>query len=393
MKFSAFFSFRSAFAVAFLVALALFAPLLAKKALRTSVSALAEKFPLKKWFVEINGGMHRLTGRRLCNTVYRTPSGILLSQYRGKDGIAKVASNTVAFSEWLASHGIPYIYVQVPGKIDMGVTMLPHPLVNMANARTDEFLATLAARSVRTLDIRRRFSATPSHVERYFYRTDHHWNNDAVFEAFGIVAREIAGACGDDPAVVARFVSPDSWHREVWPQCFMGSKARRTGRCFGGLDDLIVHTPLFETRMSLAIPTIGVAREGSFRETVMYRAPTIMRKPGAYTTMAYINLYAGVGGSYGEARHRNPDAPLKRRVMLMGDSFVRPVECMLSTIASEILCVDQRRLVHGETAAKFVEEFKPDVVVQMCNAGAFFSDMLTGPKTGRSVLFEYGELR
>ena len=145
--------------------------------------------------------------------------------------------------------------------------------------------------------------------------------------------------------------------------------------------------------MSLAIPTIGVAREGSFRETVMYRAPTIMRKPGAYTTMAYINLYAGVGGSYGEARHRNPDAPLKRRVMLMGDSFVRPVECMLSTIASEILCVDQRRLVHGETAAKFVEEFKPDVVVQMCNAGAFFSDMLTGPKTGRSVLFEYGELR
>ena len=67
MKLSAFFLFRSAFAVAFLATLALFAPPLANMALHTPVSAFAEKFPLKKKFVELNGGTHRLAGRRLCN--------------------------------------------------------------------------------------------------------------------------------------------------------------------------------------------------------------------------------------------------------------------------------------------------------------------------------------
>ena len=94
---------RTFFAAAFLVMLSALSVPLSRKAIRLPGSGLAESFPLKRWFVELNGGMHRLAGRRLCNTVYRTSDGVLLVEYRGRDGIAQVASNTVAFSEWLAS--------------------------------------------------------------------------------------------------------------------------------------------------------------------------------------------------------------------------------------------------------------------------------------------------
>ena len=47
-----------------------------------------------------------------------------------------------------------------------------------------------------------------------------------------------------------------------------------------------------------------------------------------FVTDAYSALY--VGGIYPQTIHENPRAPLRVRVLLIGDSFARPVEAFLS---------------------------------------------------------------
>ena len=383
---------RAVFAAAFLVVLAVFGLPLARKALHTPVRALAEKFPLKRWFVELNGGVHRAVGRRFCNTVYRAPGGMLLSELKGKGRIEPIADSVAGFSKWLAGKKVSFIYVQTPSKIDMEGVMLPAPLVNRGNDRTDDLMALLAQKGIPAVDLRALLTATPQDVEHFFYRTDHHWNNDAVFKVFGVLAPEIARAVGDDPSAVAPYVAASSWKRDVWPQCFTGTKSRRTGLLFGGQDDLIVYVPRFKTEMTMEILSKGISLSGDFRKTVMWHSSKI-RKGGSdgFGRDAYSLLY--IGGTYGVVKHENPVAPLKRRILLVGDSYARPLEASLSTIVTDLIALDQRRFAPGETVAGFVESFKPDLVLQICNPTAIGADTLSGKKKHQSVLFEYGDLR
>ena len=385
-------SCKTVFSAAFLATLVVFAPPLAWKALHVNrADKLAEQFPMKRIFIELNGGAHRLVGRRWCNSVYRSPEGSLLSELKGRGGTSVIEGRAVEFKRWLEARGVKYVYVQTPAKIDMAGSMLPAGFVHRGNGRADALLAGLAGSGVQVIDLRAELTATPQDVVGNFYAGDHHWNNDAVFRVFRSLAAEIARTCGDGPGSVEPVVSEKAWKREVWPQCFMGTKTRRTGRIFGGLDDLAVYTPRFVTDMSIEIPGKGVRLSGDFRKTVMRHAGKIHEGgTDGFGRDAYSLLY--IGGTYGVVRHENPGAPLKRRVMIVGDSFARPLEAFLSTAVTDLMVLDQRRFAPGETVAGFVESFKPDLVLQLCNPSAFGADALLGTKKHRAVLFEYGNL-
>ncbi len=382
---------RTLFAGSFLATLAVFALPLARKALHAPVRELAEKFPLKRLFIDVNGGAYRVAGRRWCNEVYRAPEGTLLSELKGPRKMDAIVARTAAFARGLKARGVPFLYVQTPAKIDRAGSMLPPGFFHRGNDRADAFLAGLGEKGVRTIDLRDALTATPQDVVSNFYVGDHHWNNDAVFRVFGSLALELARELGFASAVVEPFISADSWNREVWPQCFMGTKTRRTGRLFGGLDDLAVYTPQFATDLSIEIPSKGIRLSGDFRKTIM-RCSGQIREGGSdgFGRDAYSLLY--VGGTYGVVRHKNRAAPLTRRVMIIGDSYVRPLEAMLSTVVSDLLVLDQRRFAPGETVAGFVESFKPDLVLQLNNPSTFGADTLSGPKAHQSVLFTYGKL-
>ena len=382
---------RSVFALAFLATLALLSPFVARKATRMPVRDLAKDFPFKRSFVDLNGGIHRLVGRKWCNGVFRFAGGTLLSELDECGDIDGTAARVVSFCRWLGARGVPYVYVQAPSKIDMPGSMLPAGLVHRGNGMADVFLADLRNAGVRVVDLRAGFTSSPQDVVRNFYVGDHHWNNDAVFKAFGVLAPEIARAAGNDPAAVAPYVSESSWDRSVWPRCFYGTKTRRVGCLFGDLDDLAVYTPRFATNMSIEIPCKGVRRSGDFRKTVMWNSGKICTRSGnGFRWDAYSLLY--IGGVYGVVKHKNPGAPLKRRVLVVGDSYTRPLEAFLSTVVSDLIVLDQRRFAPGETVAGFVKSFKPDLVLQLNNPSAFGADTLSGPKMHRPVLFEYGSL-
>jgi len=380
---------RTAFTTGVLAFIVVFAcllvPRLKLKGLRKP-SACAAAFPAKTQFVELNGASARMMGRRLCNGVFRTDDGLMLTGVTRRD-VAPVAASAIRFSRWLEKRNARYLYVQAPAKSDRRDTLHPSFMPHGGNAMADDFLGELTRAGVETLDLREWLARTPAEVRAQFYRTDHHWNNDAVFTAFGLVAGKLAEMTGTEPATIANAVAPTSWKREVWPNCFWGSRGRRTGRAFSGVDDLIVYTPRFRTQMALEVPGKNIHLSGPFRKTNMWRAKDV-RGTGRLEKDAYSYLY--VGGLYPLTRHRNGDAPLKAKVMIIGDSYARPLEAFLSTVVSDLTVVDPRRFSKGETVIGLVRRLHPDVVLQMANTGGFHSDFIGRKKSGRPVLFDYG---
>lgn len=379
---------RSAFAVGFLAFVLVGGAVMAKRLTVKTVRerSFASACPARKVFVELNGGMCRLVGRRLCNGVYRADDGQILRKCERRD-VSDQAARAIQFAHWLKDRGMRYVYVQAPSKVDRaGVLSLP-VVPNESNAMSDDFIARLKRAGVATFDLRETLALTPEDVGRQFYRTDHHWNNDAAFTAFGLLVPYLADLTGTDPVAVTNRTDASAWRREVRPSCFLGSSARRTGRLFAGadVDDLIVYTPCFETQMSLDIPSKNIYLEGTFQETNMWKAKTLGQGVRAD---CYTALY--VGGLFSSTYHRNERAPIKVRILVIGDSFVRPLEAFLSTVVAELVVVDQRRFAPGETVVDYVARIRPEIVLQLSKAGLFFSDVIGRAKTGRHVLFDYG---
>ena len=363
---------RTVFAAAFLAFIALFALLLAPKLDARNVRDAAAAFPAKRAFVELNGACCRLAGRRLCNGVAKAGDGLLVSgacaTVNGQDRAV------VGFANWLKESGVEYVYVQTPGKMDLELELLPPCMEYTAYHAADGLLEALSGAGVETIDLRRELAADANRVGRCFYRTDHHWNNDAVFLAF----KRIAARLGCE-------VDDGDWARSVVEDCFLGSKGRRTGRSFCGLDDMILYRPKFKTRMSLDIPSANVHVSGSFLETNMRNASKIRR--GKANVRAYSQAY--VGEIAPVALHRNEAAPVRRRVLVIGDSFVRPLEAFLSTAVTDLCVVDPRRYRKG-TIADCVRSFQPDIVLQVQNPAALGTDRMDGKLSGNAVFFAYG---
>lgn len=382
-------AFRTVFAFGVLALMAVFAvlmvPRLRLKGLRKP-SACTAVFPAKSVFVELNGAYTRVVGRRLCNGVFRDEHGLMLTEVKRRD-VSAVADSAIRFAKWLKKRNARYLFVQTPSKADRKDTLHPPFLPHGGNAMADDFLGRLGQAGIATLDLREMLARTPDDVRRQFYRTDHHWNNDAVFTAFGVIARKLAEMTGADRSAVEEKIAASSWKREVWPDCFWGSRGRRTGRLFSGVDDLIVYTPRFPTQMSLDVPSKKIHLSGSFRKTNMWRAKDI-RGRGRLEKDAYSFLY--VGGLYPLVRHRNAKAPIQTKVMIIGDSFARPLEAFLSTVVSDLVVVDPRRFPKGDMVAQYVRQLHPDIVLQLTNTGGFFSDFIGRKRCGRPVMFDYG---
>ena len=367
---------RTVFALMFLAVVLGFGACAARTCMRVPVAKLAAQFPAKQKFVEFNGLATRLAGRRMCNRIVKVAGGLLVRGSAARP-VERQRDAAVRFARWLEGRGTRYVYCQLPMKIDLETKLCPPGISHTVYASVDEFLAGLVTNGVEVLDLRAALAATPDDVMRNFYRTDHHWNNDAAFTAFKILSARLGA-----PVDEAR------WRRSVVPQSLLGSLGRRTGRRFAGrLDDMVLYHPDFETDMSLEIPERKLKVTGTFDQTVMRNAGKI--KPnGKYRCRAYSCAY--VGEIAGLTRHRNPSAPVKKKILIIGDSFARPLEGLLSTVVSELDVLDPRRYRGPGTVAEYVAGQSPDEVYQILNPLGLFAESMVGPKTGKPAFFEYG---
>lgn len=312
--------------------------------------------------IHLYGGWARASGRSVCNGVLRHHSGMLVNTHLAYADTANRARSLKALGDNLAAAGKGLLYVQFPRKIDRGCEMLPRGFAqDFSHESVDGFLKSLDSLGVPFLDVRGTLDSTPEDVQRYFFKTDHHWNFDGAFKVFPAIAEALAKSVGAKPSDIAPYVSLDAWERKKLPRRFLGTDGRRTGALFAGTDEIFYYVPKFKTSISRTVPNRKISREGIFEESAMdfhfaEKPPSMLLDSG----------YCIYGSDFDYVRYVNALAPVKKRLLVAKDSFALPIVAWLATVFARIDVVDLRN--YGQmTLAESSKAFESEAVAVMYN--------------------------
>ena len=332
---------------------------------------LLKNFAFYDGMIHLYGGWARAAGRRVCNGVLRHQSGTLVNTHLALVDATDRARRLKALHDALAASNRSLLYVQIPRKIDRRCEMLPRGFArDFSHESIDGFLRSLDSLGVPFLDVRGMLDSTPEDVQRYFFKTDHHWNFDGAFRVFPAIAEALAKSVGAKPDDVAPYVSPNAWERKKLPRRFLGSDGRRTGALFAGTDELFYYVPKFKTAISRIVPFRKISREGTFEESVMdFR---LAAKPSSMLTDRGYSIY-GPDSEY--VRYTNPVAPIRKRLLVAKDSFAIPIVAWLATVFERIDLLDLR-YYSQMSLAESSREFESDAVVVMYNPVSVVSSRL-----------------
>ena len=150
----------------------------------------------------------------------------------------------------------------------------------------------------------------------------------------------------------------------------MGSHGKRVGRYYAGVDDIDLLYPAFETAMSIDVPYKNIYRSGSFYDSVF-----------ALSNIKYVDYYGldaysvYVGGDYPLVIQKNKDAINDMRVLILKDSFVRPMQGYFSLQFSEISVIDLRTYTYS-SLYQYIDNYDPDLVLVMYNPSGLRTRLL-----------------
>ena len=332
-------------------------------------SAVNSDLDRDHWFIQLYGGIQRLSGRRLIqdtvggNTVARLSNGTLnfvnldSPTVPGED-VAARAENTAELARALRAQGIPYLYVAAPQKLQRGVQLLPEGRTEGGNANCDAYLENLSRRGVDYLDLRPAFEGTGIYSS-WFFRTDHHWKPEAAFFAWQNLTAVMADRYGftTDPSLS----DPASWSTTVLEDFFLGSQGKRVGTLYAGVDDFTIYTPKFATDLTYANADGSFTRTGPFERSVCFPERVEARDWFGGNPYTYYS-----GGDYGLAtmtNHKNPEGP---RVVLIRESFSCALAPFLALSCSELTTIDLRHF--SGDLMDTISALEPDLVLTLYTA-------------------------
>lgn len=347
---------RTLFALGVVAILLSFFPRVAAK------RADPEKFPLAESFIDLNGGLCRLTGRRICNQRIRLEDGALGYADLSIRHLSDEVTNALARAEAFRRLGLPFVHCQMPFGMDAGKRLLPPDAVCDANEKAAEFVRALRADGIDVLDLIDDLAKTPEDVRRNFYRTDHHWRNEAAFGMFRRLLAHLGEMLGDDAIRATADRIDEEWMPVTAKTRFLGSHGKRTGRLFAGTDEVTVYLPRFETHLTRRDILRGSSASGDFRDVCM-RRELVEEDCGAWdSTYTYYMLVRD-----GLLVYENAKPRFDRRIAVLTDSFGRPVLAFLATLFKEVHGLDPRRL---PDAYERVNALRPDAVIRIMNPTA-----------------------
>lgn len=332
-------------------------------------SAVNQDLDRDHYFIQLYGGVQRLSGRRLildatqATHVVKREDGSLNFVYLPTAPSQEVGPNaqqTVLLRDYLDTLDIPMLFVLAPQKIERDNDLLPTGVADYNNDNATRYLDALAREGVDYLDLRPVFEATGDYAS-WFFRTDHHWRPEGAFLAFQEVAALLEDRYGW--ATEDSLTDESSYEKIVYEDFFLGSQGKRVGSLYAGVDDITRYSPRFDTSLTYSILDSGTVREGPFDESVLF--PERVAQRDWFNGNPY-TLYSG--GDYGFARmvnHNNPEGP---KILLIRDSFACAFAPFLALSCSELITVDLRYLEPGALPETIARE-APDLVMFLYTAG------------------------
>lgn len=347
--------------------------------------------PFRKKLVSAYGLYRRVTGTRSCNGCVRLlKSDQLLMPHVKRMDMVREASKMAEFSAYCRTNGVRFIYVQLPKCLDVRKTMLPPGVRDFDYDNADDLLRHLASAGVETEDLRPTFAGAPEDVADNFYESDLHWNNPASLRAAQYLVKKTLKVDEGDAQSVSRAVEMldlVNWNQKVLQRYFFGDLGTRTGRRFSDADDVTALWPKFDTDLTVTVPDRNIEASGEFLSVAVPAYANAM-SGGSTKGRSFMPQYAGGGNRL--VRLINRHAPLKRKILLLGDSYSCSLRTYLWTVVGEIVAVDPRHRNPPTDVARLVLEERPEIVIQMHTPTALTADARAGEKLGCPAAFEYG---
>lgn len=316
-----------------------------------------ENFFDKYFFVNANGLCHKILGQRTIKDVVKTDAGKLVVPVEEVQ-VWQQAEKTKELYAWLREEGIPFAYIQVPYEICKYDSQLPVGISDYSNTNADCFLQLLAQNNVPYYDLREDMhSANMEHYDSFFL-TDHHWTIETAFWAFGQIVHYVETIL--EVEVPQEYTAMDSFYLERWDEPVLGSNGRKTGVAYAGLDSISLIYPKDDMQMSFSAPEEGVFREGSFQEA--YMVYERLQGDNLYE-MAQYDVY--IGKDYPTTMQRYELAPCDKKILLIKDSYTRPVQAFLGTVFTQVNTIDMR--YYEGDVQEYIQELQPDIVLLCYN--------------------------
>ncbi|WP_297289570.1 DHHW family protein [uncultured Flavonifractor sp.] len=317
-------------------------------------------------FIQIYGGIQRLTGRRMVedavdeNTVVKLATGALNfvkpdSTAQPAESVDDNAAATAKLARDLEKQKIPYLFVLAPQKIQRGQDLLPVGMAENGNTTADAFLEGLDQWGTSYVDLRPLLESNGIY-SGWFFNTDHHWKPEAAFFAWQNLAQVLDHNYGF--TTPAALTDPANWSTTVLDDFFLGSQGKRVGSLYAGVDDFTIYTPKFETNLTYTSVDGGFDRTGPFNQSVCF--PERVEEKDWFNGNPY-TYYSG--GDYGMAtmtNHNNPDGP---KVVLLRESFSCALAPFLALSCSELTTIDLRQF-QGDLL-ETIEGLEPDLVMTL----------------------------
>lgn len=320
-------------------------------------------------FIELYGGVQRLTGQRFVEDSYsysviRMENGALTFGSIGQvqKDVSHNAEATADFAAKLAEKGIPLSAVMTPQKVPQHVESVPAVLRDYHNQEADQFLSILGEKGIHTVDLR---DGMGSDLSPYFFVTDHHWNAAGAFLGNQLMTAALAEEYGF--SVFEPGVDENRFSRRVFHDLLLGSQGKRVGTLYAGTDDFEIYDPDFLTDMTYQISDAAAPRTGTLAQTLYFEEYLVQ---DYYNGNPYVTFMGGDWGKATVTNHLNPDGP---RVVMIRDSFACALSPFFALQCSELTTIDLRAY-QGEDLLAEIEELAPDFVVLFYSPSTTVSD-------------------
>lgn len=212
-----------------------------------------------------------------------------------------------------------------------------------------------------------------SEMDKYWYRTDHHWN---IFGGL-FAAKHIANRLNQNSGTAydLQYFDPETFVQYNFRDSIIGSIGKKFSAVYseGKKEDFIILLPAYHTSFTLEYDVDvegGIAGaqkvEPHWQRTVEHGDFTNLLKTkwfsyDAYHTWAYSCFF---GGDFPFIRIKNNKIKEGKKILWIKDSFSNVVIPYMALQTKEIIVVDPRTKKYEEIL-QIIKDEKPDIVISM----------------------------
>lgn len=330
-----------------------------------------ENVGLKTSFIQVNGAVNKLMNKRLVDDVDTSSRVVKLDNGyisfvapQIDDSALQTKADSIGeLNLFLENKGIDFLYVQAPYKIDEHDQKLPYDIKDYSVNNARRFCSMLNKGNVKTLNLIDLIHEQDKDWYGLYYKTDHHWTNEAAFWAYGELAKHLSDNFSFE--INSKYYDINNYSVRSYEQAFLGTQGKRVGSIYSGLDDINFLIPKFET--SLEYQRESVLLKGDFDATLLFDENYVTGDK--FKDFCY---EASMGGNYGYIKVTNNLETNGKKVLLIKDSYANPVATFLALGVSELEIVDPRYFEDemGMSITEYIDKSNPDIVLMLYNPNA-----------------------